>query len=67
MKRTELTLLEVMLLAMTRGLAGAGLALLLAHRLTGEQRRSVGWTLLAVGAASTLPLAASVLGRAGDG
>jgi hypothetical protein len=50
------------LIAGTRAAAGAGLALLLSDRLSPEQRRAVGWTLLAVGIATTIPLVAHVLG-----
>jgi hypothetical protein len=62
MLKTELTLPELGLLAGTRGLLGAGLGLLLADRLNPEQRRSIGWTLIAVGALTTIPLAMIVFG-----
>ena len=62
MMRTELSLPEVGLLAGTRGLLGAGLALLLADRLSAEKRKGIGWTLLAVGVLTTIPLAAIVIG-----
>jgi hypothetical protein len=51
-----------MLVAGTRGALGAGLGLLLADRLTADQRRAVGWTLFLVGAISTIPLALEVFG-----
>ena len=35
---------------------GAGIALLLSEKLSDEQRRAVGWTLVAVGALTTIPL-----------
>jgi hypothetical protein len=35
---------------------GAGLGLLLSGKLSNEQRRAVGWTLVAVGAITTIPL-----------
>ena len=63
MRETHLTLPELGLIAGTRGAAGAGLGLLLADRLSHEQRRAVGWTLLLVGALTTIPLAIEVLGR----
>lgn len=63
MKKTELTLPEVALIAGTRGMLGAGVALLLADRLSAEQRKAVGWTLFLIGAISTIPLAANVLGK----
>ena len=39
------------------------IGLLAADRLNDDQRRAVGWTLLAVGALSTIPLAAEVAFR----
>jgi hypothetical protein len=41
---------------------GAGIGLLLADRLSEDQRRAVGWTLLLIGALTTVPLAFEVLG-----
>ena len=61
--KTELTLPELGVLVGTRGMLGAGLALLLADKLSGEQRKSVGWTLAAIGVLSTVPLAIMVFGR----
>lgn len=49
------------LIAGTRMALGAGIGLLLADRLNPEQRRAVGWTLLAVGALTTIPLVLDVL------
>jgi hypothetical protein len=40
---------------------GAGIGLLLADRLSDDRRKAVGWTLLAVGAVSTIPLAADII------
>jgi hypothetical protein len=40
---------------------GAGIALLLSEKLTVEQRRAIGWTLVAVGALTTIPLALQLL------
>ena len=65
MKETCITLPELALIAGTRAAAGAGLGLLLANRLSESQRRAVGWTLLLVGAISTMPLALEVFGRRG--
>jgi hypothetical protein len=42
---------------------GAGAGLLLADRLNDDQRRAIGWTLLIIGAISTIPLAIEVLGK----
>lgn len=63
MKTSALTLPEIGLIAATRGLLGAGIGLLAARRLTDEQRKAVGLTLLLVGALSTFPLAAIVLSK----
>jgi len=63
MKKAELTLPEIALIAGTRGMLGAGAGLLLADRLTAEQRKAIGWTLLIIGAISTIPLAAEVMGK----
>jgi uncharacterized membrane protein len=63
MKSSALTLPEIGLIAGTRGMLGAGIALLVAHRLTDEQRKSIGWTLFLIGAVSTIPLVAVVLSK----
>lgn len=63
MKRVEIPLPELALIAGTRVMAGAGLALLLGDRLSREQRRAVGGVLLAVGILTTIPLVLDVLGR----
>ncbi|HTU17798.1 MAG TPA: hypothetical protein VMG10_07005 [Gemmataceae bacterium] len=63
MKEAHLTLPELALIAGTRAVAGAGIGLLLANRLSESQRRAVGWTLLLVGAISTVPLALEVFGK----
>lgn len=61
MKKAELTLPEIALIAGTRGMLGAGAGLLLADRLNDDQRRAIGWTLLIIGVISTIPLAIEVL------
>jgi hypothetical protein len=60
---TELRLPELGLIAGTRGMLGAGIALLLADKLNDDQRKGVGWTLVAIGALTTIPLAMIVFGR----
>ncbi len=60
MKTAELTMPEIMILASTRAMAGAGAALLLSERLNPEQRKAVGWTLFLIGVLSTIPIAANV-------
>jgi len=54
---------ELGLIAGTRMALGAGIGLLLADQLKPDQKRAVGWTLLAVGLLTTVPLAADVLFR----
>ncbi|HXX80683.1 MAG TPA: hypothetical protein VEI46_03990 [Thermodesulfovibrionales bacterium] len=63
MKKAELTLPEIALIAGTRGMLGAGAGLLLADKLNKDQRKAIGWTLLLVGAVSTIPLAIEVLSK----
>jgi EamA domain-containing membrane protein RarD len=63
MKQLTLTVPELGLIVGTRAAAGAGLALLLADRLDPVQRRAVGWTLLAVGIVTTVPLVAQIFGK----
>jgi hypothetical protein len=63
MKKALLTLPELALIAGTRGMLGAGIGLLLAPRLNQDRRKAAGWTLLLVGAISTIPLALQVLGK----
>ena len=41
---------------------GAGVALLLADRLSDDTRKGVGWALVAVGVLTTIPLAMLVFG-----
>jgi uncharacterized membrane protein YfcA len=62
MKKHDVTIPQLGLIAGTRAMLGAGIGLLLSERLTGEQRRAIGWTLVAVGALTTIPLAVQLLG-----
>ena len=61
MTQRTITLPLLALIAGTRAALGAGIALLVADRMTAEQRRAVGWTLTGVGVLTTIPLAAHVL------
>jgi hypothetical protein len=63
MRETRLTIPEVGMIGATRGLLGAGVALLLADRVPESKRKTVGWTLFSIGAITTLPLAFIILGR----
>jgi len=60
MMETQITLPELGVVAGTRAALGFGLGLLLAGRFSQEQRRAIGWTLVAVGAVTTIPLALEV-------
>jgi len=60
MKPKEVTVPELALIAGTRGMLGAGIGLLLSGKLSREQRRAVGWTLVTVGAVTTIPLVIGV-------
>ncbi|HUB26538.1 MAG TPA: hypothetical protein VL992_14025 [Tepidisphaeraceae bacterium] len=61
MKKAQLSIRELSLIAGTRAVAGAGLGLLLADRIPSDRRKTIGWSLLAVGALSTIPLAIDVI------
>jgi hypothetical protein len=61
MTKIPLTFPEIGLIASTRAILGAGIALLLGDKLSGEQRQAVGWTLLLVGVASSFPIIINVL------
>src|SRR5262249_41419267 len=62
MRETRISLPELALVAGTRAALGAGVGLLLADRFGHEQRRAVGWTLLIIGALTTIPLGFEVFG-----
>ena len=63
MRERSLTIPEIILVGGTRAALGAGLALLLSDRLNRDQRRAVGLTLFLVGAITTIPIAANILGK----
>lgn len=67
MKPANLSVSEIGLIAMTRGMLGAGVALLNAEKLSREQRRAIGWTLVGVGVVTTIPLLAALFGNAKGG
>jgi len=56
MKETRLTMPQLSLIAGTRVVLGAGIALLFVDRLSERQQKVAGWTLFLAGAASTIPL-----------
>jgi hypothetical protein len=63
MKKRALTIPEVMLIAGTRAALGAGVGLLISDFLSETVRKGAGWTLVAVGGLSTIPLIIGLLGK----
>ena len=63
MKKAELAIPEIMLIAGTRVMLGAGGALLLSDKLEKGERKKIGWTLFLIGAISTIPLVMDVLSK----
>lgn len=63
MKKTGLTIPEIAMIAGTRVIAGAGVALLLADKLDMKRRKKLGWAMFLVGAISTIPLAIDVFSK----
>ena len=65
MKTSALTFPEIALIAGTRAMGGAGIALLLGDKLSQEQRKAVGWTLLSIAVVTTIPLLVDVFRKRG--
>ncbi len=63
MRQVKLTIPEVAFIAGTRGALGAGIGLLLSQRMRESRRRTVAWTLIALGAVTTIPAAKRLFGR----
>jgi hypothetical protein len=63
MRKLVLTLPEVVFIAATRGALGFGAGLLLSGKFNESRRRAVGVSLLAIGAATTIPAARKLFGR----
>jgi uncharacterized membrane protein YqgA involved in biofilm formation len=59
----KLTLAEILLIAGTRVILGAGIGLLLSGRLNDDQRKAAGLGLVLVGGLTTIPLAINVLSK----
>jgi len=60
MRKKELALPEIALIAVTRAAIGFGAGLLLADKFKRERRKAIGWSLLLTGLASTIPIAMHV-------
>ena len=54
---------ELAFIIATRAILGAGIALLLADRLSAEQRKAVGSTLVLVGLVTTIPAVWAIFGK----
>jgi hypothetical protein len=63
MRTTTLTFPELILIAATRGMLGAGIALLMAKRLSDQQRETAGVILTLIGVLTTVPLAIEAFGK----
>ena len=63
MRTVTVTLPEAIAVVATRALAGVGIGLLLGNKLIWSERSKLGWSLLAVGALSTIPLAMRLVPR----
>ncbi len=59
----KLNIAELILIAGTRVALGIGIGLLLASRLSSEQRRAAGLSLALVGGLTTIPLVMGVVGK----
>lgn len=66
MKSKTLELPEIGLIAVTRVALGLGAGLLVSEKMNDDQRRAAGWTLLAVGILTTVPLVWKVLSKDSD-
>src|SRR5262245_9376182 len=62
MREIHIALPDLGLIAGTRAALGVGAGLLVADYLGSKERRAVGWTLVAVGVLTTIPLVLKVFG-----
>ena len=60
MKKPDLTFPELMFVVATRGALGAGVGLLLAGKLSDQQRKMLGLALVTIGAVTTIPAGMAV-------
>lgn len=63
MMERSLTIPEIVFIAGTRVALGLGIGLLISGKLNRDQRQGAGWTLAAIGALTTIPLAAGLIGK----
>lgn len=62
-RKKKLSVPTLATLAATRGMLGAGIGMLAARRLRERRRKQLAWTLVGLGAASTVPLGYLVFRR----
>ena len=62
-KRVELPVPEIGILAVTRAMLGAGVGLMVADKLSERQRKVIGRTLFLIGVLSTIPLVKDIARR----
>jgi hypothetical protein len=62
-KRVELPVPEIGIIAVTRAMLGAGIGLMVAEKLSERQRRVIGRTLFLIGVLSTIPLVKDIARR----
>ena len=60
MRNLLLTVPELAFIAATRGALGLGAGLLLSEKISPSRRRTLGWSLFALGVATTIPAARTV-------
>lgn len=63
MKKISLSIPEFLFIVATRAVLGVGIGLLVAGRIRRPRRRSVGATLAAIGALTTVPAAITIFRR----
>jgi len=63
-RTVSLKIPEIGFIAGTRGALGAGVALLLADKLSHRQQKKAGWMLVAIGAATTVPIIVNLIRKA---
>lgn len=63
MREVRLTVPELLFVVGTRAMLAGGVALLIASRLSRDQRKFIGATLALIGAVSTIPAAMAVFGK----
>jgi hypothetical protein len=66
MMERKLNMAELMLIAATRMVLGAGIGLLLSTRMNNDQRKAAGLSLALVGGITTIPLIANLVSKRGE-